>query len=479
MDIALQYVRQSKVTRSLLEGKVRDGRNEKIPHRHAYVLLRSHARHFFTQRQPPRMIALSGLRGVGKTTLAWQTANYVYHHFTKSIYYINVDEIVRYDLSILDVINALEEHLKRPLTALDTPIMLIFDEVHEAAHWQKDLKILYDRSDMVFVIATGSSALQLHNSPDLATRWYLLKIYPFSFSEFILARSWMLSPHRLIFPIRGLSATLRDALLYAQSFEAAKKALDARIKQVQKYLSTIETHFDAPLQHLVNEYISYYNIARFLPFQNKIIIIDSILELLNRIFSEDIPHSTPLQIGLYHRLLRRIAESDTVHLQTLSKEFRISEIEVEHFISTLTQAEILLTLYPHGGIRTKTGMLRKPLFLSPSIRRALFSQPYRNRIPISLKAKLYEDITAMYLRRILSEGLLNFGYGKKKNPDFVIETHNSPIIIEVGQSKRSTAQITQYGPYRYGILLNAKYQTVDYDPTHRVIHLPLSWFLLL
>jgi hypothetical protein len=96
----------------------------------------------------------------------------------------------------------------------------------------------------------------------------------------------------------------------------------------------------------------------------------------------------------------------------------------------------------------------------------------------NLRAKLYEDILAMYLKRELHEGVVSFGSGKKKNPDFIIETMDSPVLLEVGINKTSAAQIKSFSKYRYGIIINSKMNYIKYDDLNRIVFFPLSWFLL-
>ena len=61
------------------------------------------------------MIALSGLRGAGKTTLMWQTAQCVYNNIHKHIYFISADTLKLMGFSLYQAIRVLEEHiLKKP-----------------------------------------------------------------------------------------------------------------------------------------------------------------------------------------------------------------------------------------------------------------------------------------------------------------------------------------------------------------------------
>ncbi len=476
----IQYIKNNKVTKSRLYGKIRDERDKKLPQRNAYVLLLKYAKDFFTEGLQPRMIALSGLRGVGKTTLTWQTANYVYKNHTTQIYFISIDDINRLNANLYDVINALETVLGCSLNDLNEKIMLIFDEVHEAENWQKDLKILYERGKKIFVLATGSSALLLHSSSDLASRWTLMKIFPFRFSEFILAKSWLINPERLLFPPKGLASQLKDAFFFAIDYQSVKSVILSKKRQIENYYKQAQTLIGVKdINTLINEYISYHNIARFLPITNKTLVIERILALFDRILIKDIPQINLEYFHIFNRILFRLALSDEINFQTLSKEFHIKETEVEKMINTLNQAEILNVFLPHGGVRPKTGKTVKSFFMSPSLRRALYSRIYGDKLTVDLRAKLYEDILAMYLKRILSQGIVSFGFGKKKNPDFIIETMDKPVIMEVGIGKKTITQIKTYGNYRYGVIINATIDEPMFDDKNKVVFVPLKWILLL
>ncbi len=480
MEQLLEYINNNKVTRKRLDGEIKDERNQKLPQRNAFVLLKKYAKDFFTVGSQPRMIALSGLRGVGKTTLIWQTANYVYHNHTTKIFFVSVDDLNRLNATLYDVINVLEKKIfRRSLNELDSRVMLMIDEVHEAKEWQKDIKILYEKGKKIFVVTTGSSALLLHSSSDLASRWTLMKIFPFRFAEFILAKSWMKNPENLITPVRGLANTLKNALFYSPNYNEAKRVVKNEATVIKEYLSNSENKTGENINLLIDEYVSYHNIARFLPLSNKILIIERVLALFERILLKDIPQINTEFFDVFNRLLFRIALSDEINFQTLSKEFGIKEAEVEKIIVTLNNAEILNVFLPHGGVRSRTGKTQKAFFMSPSLRRALFSRIYGDRLKEELRAKLYEDILAMYLKRNLSEGIVTFGFGRKKNPDFVIETMDLPVLLEIGINKTTSSQIKSYGNYRYGIIINSKLKEIKFNDSNKIIFIPLSWMLLM
>ncbi len=474
------YIVANRVSKKRLSAEIEDERNQKLPQRNAFVLLKKYTKDFFTHGAQPRMIALSGLRGVGKTTLMWQTANYVFNNHTKEIYFISVDDLNRLNSSLFDVINVLEKEIFGcTLNELTERILLMIDEVHEAREWQRDLKILYERGKKIFILTTGSSALLLHESPDLASRWTLMKIFPFKFSEFILAKSWLENTKSIIFPVKGLASILKTAFFYSVDYSEVKEILESKTKEITSYLTKSAGIIGKDINSLIDEYVSFHNIARFLPIRNKTIIMDRILALFDRIMLKDIPEMNMEVYNVFNRLLFRLALSDEINYESLAGDFNISQKKVEKFIGILNNAEILNVFLPHGGARSRTGKTKKAFFMSPSLRRALFSRIYGEKFDTTLKAKLYEDILAMYLKNILPEGVATFGYGKTKNTDFIIETNTKPMLLEIGINKKNISQIKSFGNYRYGLIINSKITGLKFDERNKIIFVPLSWILLI
>ncbi len=480
MNPLLEYIKNNKITKSRLASEIKDERGEKLPTRDAFVLLRKYAGDFFQKGKHPRMIALSGLRGVGKTTLMWQTANYVYNNHTTNIYFISIDDLNRLEANLFDIINIFEKEIfKCSLNSLKESFMLLIDEVHETEGWQKDLKILYEKGKKIFVIATGSSALLLHSSSDLASRWTVIKIFPFSFSEFILVKSWFEKSEKIIFPPRELTNKLNSYIFFSEKYPDIKSKIKRISNTIKTYLDTSEIVLGKNVTYLIDEYISYHNIARFLPISNRTLIIERVLGLFDRILFKDISIPGIEYYETINRILFRLVLSDEINFQSLSKDFRIKEKEIEKIIVSLNNAEILNVFLPYGGIKSRTGISKKVFFMSPSLRHALYSRIYGEKLHSLLKAKLYEDIVAMYLKRNLSEGMISYGYGGGKNPDFVIESLDLPVLLEIGIGKFKNGQIKAFGNYRYGVLINSKINQPEFNDNRRVIYLPLSWFLLL
>ncbi len=485
MEELKQYLVTNKVTSGKLRAETCDIENRVLPQRNLFVKLSQYADGFLNNAEQPRLIALAGLRGVGKTTLMWQTAKHIFDKHTQNIYFINVDDLNRLGYRLYDAFNILEnEIIGKLFHELTEPIVFLIDEVHESDGWDKDLKILYEKCKRAFILCTGSSALLLHKSPDLATRWTLIRLYPFRFTEFIHAKSWMENSKNQLFSQKGLGSNLKQILLYSENMTSLQTELKNLLSDINQYFQNISRVFPTKsIDELINEYISYHNIARFLSIKNKSLINDRIIDLFERILYKDIPIFEKIEqtdIEMMFRLLLRLALSDEVNYNKLSSSIGCKKNNLAQFIETLHKAEILNVLSPYGGTKMKTGKLKKPFFMSPSLRRALFQRVFGENMEDKLRAKLYEDIVAMYLRRVLREpGLLSFGMAiNDTSPDFVVETCVKPVVIEVGTKKESIRQTVKYKEQkRYGIIINASAST--YEVRNNTLIIPLSWFLLL
>ncbi|MBC6410440.1 MAG: ATP-binding protein [Ekhidna sp.] len=481
MDELKSYIINSKVSKRRISAEIRDGNNSPYPKRNLFVKLRQYSIDFLKHRQEPRMIALAGLRGVGKTTLLWQTAEEMSKIGYSHIYFINGNDLNTLNHHLYDTFQIFEEEIfGKKFFEIDHPVVFLIDEVHNVRDWDLHLKILYDKCKQAFVLITGSSALLLHNSADLSSRMTITKVFPFRYAEFVLSSCWI-KKKRLLFAKKGLGSKLREILFYSETIDVLSSGLTSLRLHINDYLNEVSWELgigSKSQQPLIDEYVSYHNIARFLPLQNKEIINDRIIALFERILLKDLP---VLEEGIrpetLFRLLMRLALSDEVNYQSLSRDFG-REKEIEHFIDLLDKAEILNVFLPHGGTKSKTGKNIKPFFMSPSLRRALYAKIYGNELKDDLRARLYEDIIAMYLRRLFDPGMTGFGFQENgSKPDFIVETRNKPIVLEVGVGKATNKQIREYQDKRYGIVINAKIS--DFSVKEDCIFMPLSWFLLL
>lgn len=482
----LHIAEQAKVLPKLLDNRIKDPvKGIFYPQRYIFVLLQKYLRDFFKEGAEPRMIGLAGLRGVGKTTLMWQLARYAYNNITTNIWFFNVNSLMNLGYSIQEVLLKMEDVLGCKLNVYEKPIVFLFDEVHDDPQWAKTLKILYDECRMAFVIATGSSALLINQTPDLAARMKVEKIYPFKFTEFIMSK-FVMEYGDKFYPIKGFSTKMRQGLFYCESYDHLKNYFRYHfsVQRTNDFWKDICAKLNVKLDDLIKEYVYYHNIPRYSLYKNRSDINSGMNELVKRIVYEDVARVTSSFGGsVYEKLLYRLAASDEVNIDKLSGILSLKKENLQDVINILDQSELINELPPYSNsIDARIIKNKKSFFMSPSIRRALLSNVYGDNIPEMMRSKMWEDIVVMYLVRILDKSFLSYSsQSDGVNPDFVIDTFaTDPIIIEVGQNKTSARQIAQHkGTFRYGIIINVTAKEPVFVDNSKTIILPLSWFLIM
>jgi predicted AAA+ superfamily ATPase len=421
---------------------------------------------FFAKGTEPRMLGLSGLRGTGKTTLLWQIADYAKNQNVENVYFFDIEKIVTLGYSVLDLFLYIENHKPEFLTSKN---VLLFDEVHFDKKWSTALKIIYENMRFSYIVATGSSALLLQTTADLATRMLILHTLPLHFTEYISITKNIKLDNKTEFKEK-----LKAVLFFSKTIDDLKQNLLPLKTQIDDYYKKIE---NADL--LLDNYIKYHNIARFTLYEDVNYILKEIDTLYHRVVYEDIPIlSTEIDTENTKKLLLRLAVSDEINIQSLSQSIGISQEEINLIIDILAKAEMLTVLHPFGGIDSKINKMKKAFFMSPSIRLALLLQ-FINKLENEHLAKLYEDIVVMYLKRFFDNSLLSFSsFTKSKNPDFIISTNSKPIILEVGLNKKTKQQITASKiDFRYGIVVSTKINEPIFET--ETVFLPFKLFVML
>ena len=142
--------------------------------------LRDHVR-------PARVVLVTGLRRVGKTTLMRLLVEELIGAGVdpRTILYVSADDYLLRKHSLLDVVDPFRRIQKLPV---DSAVTLLFDEVASRTDFQQQLKTLVDR-DNCSVVASSLSASLLKDSGGLPTsRSTTLEEQPLSFSEYLAFR---------------------------------------------------------------------------------------------------------------------------------------------------------------------------------------------------------------------------------------------------------------------------------------------------
>lgn len=125
-----------------------------------------------------RLIAITGARGTGKTTLILQHIKKVFGNHPQNVLYISLD-------NIYFSVNSLYE-LADNFYSLGGKELYI-DEVHKYPDWSQEIKNIYDDYPSLKIVFTGSSMLQIFKADaDLSRRVRHFQLYGMSFREFLI-----------------------------------------------------------------------------------------------------------------------------------------------------------------------------------------------------------------------------------------------------------------------------------------------------
>lgn len=122
-----------------------------------------------------RMIAITGARGVGKSTMVLQ---YVKTQISDSkVLYISADHTFFTTHTLVEVADDFSK---------EAGSLLVIDEVHKYPDWSRELKQIYDTHQDMKVIFTGSSVLDIIDGvADLSRRVLHYTMYGLSFREYL------------------------------------------------------------------------------------------------------------------------------------------------------------------------------------------------------------------------------------------------------------------------------------------------------
>jgi predicted AAA+ superfamily ATPase len=477
MEEILKYVQNQLVQAPFrLKSYTQDEQGKKYPQRNIYVKVDKYFRDFLhNPNAQDRWIIIPGLRGVGKTTILAQL--FLNHHQevgNLKILYVSLDEVVNVlGSSLRDVLSAYEKIIGESFEKLTKPVFIFIDEAQYDPKWASVLKSVYDRSNKVFVACSGSSAVSLQTNPDVIRRSIFQKLFPTSFSEFLMIRDGKL-------PIKGLKQNIKDALFSADSAKDAYEKLKNYEQIVVSAWSSIDRHF-------VDEYLKIGTLPFAIRMKDEVRVYQTITLLLDKVINQDVQglgrFDTKTLIHI-KRVLFLLAESDVVSIQKLATTLETSVNTISNILEVLEQAELLIRVMPYGSNSKKVRKPSRYQFMSSAMRTAFLSVAGNDQIFSSQKGRPMEDIVAMTLYREFvanSRGALNYD-SAKAGADFILTIAGKNIIpIEVGIGEKLGTQVRntmkKVKSAKYGVVICKNSLTLLENAN--VVKIPLDYFLLI
>src|SRR3989344_1141424 len=461
----------------LLKSLVQDEKGKPYIQRKIILRMREYIKNFNGNFRESRLIIIPGLRGVGKTTLLAQ----LYFELTaarKEVLYLSVDEIV--NLIGSNLYTALKEYervLGTSFEGLDRDVFLLIDEVHFDKQWQAVLKSVFDKSRRVFVICTGSSALSLQSTPDLARRSQLEKMYPMNFTESLLMKSNINPDEPENNPVSGLDEEVAAALFEAVDGADCYRKLAALQSRVNEYWKRID-----PLE--IDAFIKRGTLPFALRIKDESAVYQRTMDVLDKVISADITDTTrltPETVSKIRGALLILASNDETVATNMARSLEMRASTLLSVLEALERAEIVLRIFPFGSTERKIRKPSKYCFGSPLLRLALLSVVDGSAAFEKNKGRLLEDLVAATLyRRFGGSFLAPLQYDAQKGgADFVVSLKNR-IIVEVGWGEKGNRQVFQsLTKVRADYGLTISDTDVAIDETGKMIKVPLNYFLLI
>jgi predicted AAA+ superfamily ATPase len=444
--------------------------------RNSFANLVMHVKNFLENKSGVRWITMYGLRGAGKTTLLAQLYEQT-HVENKRKLFLSVDQAVGiFGVSLKEILDVYEELLGASFERLEEPVFLFLDEVQYDEKWALLLKTIYDRSNKVFIFATGSSALSLQASADVARRSVFEKLYPMSFTEYIKVKDQKTETI-------GLSKSLEDAIFNA------KDAKDSFL-QLKNLETAVKQYWIDTDPKDVDKYMSYGTLPFMVALKNEALVYDQIKKTLERVISVDIPRITQFSAETVSKIpmvLYALAETEQLSLNSLSDkgDLDISRPVLTSVLETLERTETIWRIYPHGSHMSQaTRQPSKYLFTSPAFRSMYFNFIGNTRTRDNYKGKLLEDTVGLYLNRLFNgKPDTSVTYDSVSGgADFIVRQGKETLVLEVGYGEKSFKQVLmtmakENVHARYGIVVSER--PLEVNEEKNTISIPLNYFLLI
>lgn len=331
----------------------------------------------------PQIIALTGLRRVGKTTLMFKIVeDYIrIGSNSKSIVYFSFDEFR--EVEIREVMKVYEEFMEKDFRK--GKYLLLLDEIQKLRNWEDQLKGVYDTfGKNIKIIISGSESLFIRkkSKETLAGRIFEFKVEPLSFKEFLLFK-------------------------------------DVNFKPIGLY--------EKELTKLFKEFTLTFGFPELVNIKEKDVIKKYIKEsIVEKVVYRDIPKLFKIKdISIIESLLNVFMEDpgQLVEISELAKELKISRQTLSNYLLYLEESFLIKKLYNFSRSRRKVERKLKKYY--PTI----ISVDILFREDDTSKSKVFEWLMVSQLKAEF------FWRDPYKNEVDIVIIDRKPIPIEIKYGK--------------------------------------------
>ncbi|HPX76319.1 MAG TPA: AAA family ATPase [Bacteroidales bacterium] len=259
-----------------------------------------------------RLIAITGARGTGKTTMLLQHIKKRYGTNPENVLFVSLDNIYFTTNKLYSLADDFYSHGGREL---------YLDEVHKYPTWAQEIKNIYDDFPKLKIVFTGSSMLQIFKADaDLSRRVRHYQLFGLSFREFLI--------------YEGL-------LKKTQKSFALEDILENHVSIAQKLNKKI-TVLPAFQKYLKYGYYPYYqeDIAGY---------GERVLQTFNTIIESDLPNVENIDfysINRIKKLFYILSEMVpfTPNISQLSQTVDVTRVSLMNYLQLLAKAHCVLFL---------------------------------------------------------------------------------------------------------------------------------------
>lgn len=267
-----------------------------------------------------RLIAVTGARGTGKTTLLLQHIKEQHGNNPENTLFVSLDNIYFSNNNLYSLAEDFSANGGKEL---------YLDEVHKYPAWSQEIKNIYDDFPKLKIVFTGSSMLQIFSADaDLSRRVRHFQLFGMSFREFLIFEGLLKKSQ----PAYSLETILKNHVSIAQ--ELTKKI----------------TPLPAFRKYLQYGYYPYYkeDIAGY---------GERVLQTFNTVMESDLPNVESIDfysINRIKKLFYILSEMVpfTPNISQLSQMVDVTRVSLMNYLQLLEKAHCVLTLKQKAtGIR--------------------------------------------------------------------------------------------------------------------------------
>ncbi len=261
----------------------------------------------------PQIIALTGLRRVGKTTLMHKIVlDSIRNGFdAKNIIYFSFDEFR--ETEIREVLKEYENLMGK--NASQGKYLLLLDEIQKLSNWEDQIKRVYDSHNNIKIIISGSESMFIKkkSKETLSGRIFEFKVETLSFKEFLSFKGVKFTPVGL---------------------------------------------YETELAQLLDEYVLCQGFPELAGIKDKDVIKKYVKEsIIEKVIYKDLPQLFKIKdIAVLESLLRVILEEpgQLIEISELSKELQLSRQSLSNYLLYLEESFLVRKLYNYSKNRRKT-----------------------------------------------------------------------------------------------------------------------------